>query len=424
MSLINKEILMACFLALATACSSEVVSSQFLVKRSPRSKKPLPSDDPRNRKVTELDLPEITSEIQAFALAARDVRDETNPVDIRYLSIAHQKASGVSAEDLKAVEHAVGKLFNSLSWQPQITAVRSIDSLGLLFKIKLSEFGWDANLWNILASGHPASPDSIPGVNELQRFTGSDKPLLRADWVMRSASQPPLYYKLIRVPSNVTDLLKGLNISAQANINAGRVIRAGFERSAVSTNHRVIERHDLAKGFLWRSYEFRNKNGNRNIFDFPLGPAANSGGISILNGVLPPSGNANNGSGPLFPGQAFVSDGSEIYFTLPNGMLGFYIAGAEGLRINEVPGTDEKKIVAGISCFSCHSKGTMPARDEVAKRTRVTGAALDAVRRIYSSDEVLEATLKSDSQFYLNALSQIGISADGVEPINAVVRMQ
>ena len=404
MLLISKKFYLVCVLAMANACSSEVVSSQFPAKRSHKNKKHSSSGEIGNQNLVQANLPEVNGEIQAVALASQDIANEANPADVRYLSIAHQQSAGWGADDFKKVSKAINKLFNSLAWQPRLITIKSIDSGGLLFKIRLSDFGWDANLWNLLAGSHPAMPDSVKGVPELRRLTGSDKPLLRADWVIRSASTPPLYYQLLRVPGDLSTLLNGLKVSVQENIKAGRVIRAGFEKSIVSTNHRVIERHDLGKGFLWRSYEFGSKNGNRNIFNFPLGPSENGGGF-----------------GDRFPFQQFVSDGSEFYFTLPNGMIAFYIAGPTGFRINEVPGADDKKITAGISCFSCHSKAVMPARDEVATKTSVSGDSFNEVRRLYVSEQVFNERLQMDRQLYLTALGEIGIAADDNDPINAVV---
>ena len=266
---------------------------------------------------------------------------------------------------------------NSLSWQPSLGTgdghrpwqSRCAENSTFGIRLDQSDMGHSCCLpsrrghWSPRTSGSQAA-DWEPKANDSS-----------AEWFVRNASSPPLYYQLGNAPGNAAKLAARLGISFDGDISAGRVKRAGFSKSLVSTNHRVIEYHKTRNGFLWRSFEFGSKTGNRNIFAFPLGPgaAANS---NVLASIL--GGNAGSGgSAPMpFPGLAFVSDGSEYLFTLPNGMIGFFITGATGVRINEVPGNAQGKVIAGVSCMRCHSQGTKPATDQVRSNARLSGDAL------------------------------------------------
>ncbi|WP_436425189.1 hypothetical protein, partial [Enterococcus faecium] len=72
--------------------------------------------------------------------------------------------------------------------------------------------------------------------------------------------------------------------------------RAAFQRSGVSQNNRLIERHPSRSGFFWTSYDFAGNRDRQSLFSFPLGP-----------------------NGP----NAFHHDGGETIFSLPNGFQAY-----------------------------------------------------------------------------------------------------
>jgi len=368
------------------------------------------------------DLRPVTpvSEDGAFDLAAADAASDPAAADVRYFSLAFLQSNGISSENLETLRKATTKLMNSLSWQPSLGLVTAIDPGNAVLKIRLSEFGWTKATWDTLVASHPDAGTGVPGLQVLKQRTGSQKPMIRAEWFVRNASSPPLYYQLGNAPENAAKLAARLGISFDADISAGRVKRAGFSKSLVSTNHRVIEYHKNRNGFLWRSFEFGAKTGNRNIFAFPLGPGAGANS-NVLASIL--GGNAGSGgSAPMpFPGLAFVSDGSEYLFTLPNGMIGFFITGATGVRINEVPGNAQGKVIAGVSCMRCHSQGTKPATDQVRSNARLSGDALAWVQKLYVEAPVLDAQLAQDRQLYLESLKKLGIPEDESDPVNASI---
>ena len=366
------------------------------------------------------DTPTITSEDMAFAVAGKDAASDPTSANVRYLSLAHLQTSGLSNEQMATVRKATAKLLNSLSWAPALMAPSAVDTGAVLLKISLPDYGWTAQTWETLAAAHPAALGSITGLAALQQATGTTKPIIRADWFVANASTPPLYYALWKAPADVAGLEAMLKLDLKADLANGQVIRAGLSKSAVSTNDRVIERHTRPTGFLWRSFEFGSRTGTRDIFSFPLGSGGSGSAPAAQGGVL--GGLLGGGAAPSNGQAAFTSDGSEFFFTLPNGMLAFYIAGGTGARLNQVPGATNT-IVAGASCMGCHSKATIQASDEMRAKTKVTGDVLTAVRKLYVDAPTLSQQLNADSTAYVVSLAKLGITPADSDPVSQVVKL-
>src|SRR5262249_18509576 len=149
------------------------------------------------------------------------------------------------------------KLLNSLSWHPRITLPKVVDRDGLLLRIDLRDFMWDANLWNRLVGEYPYGvlPDTA-GARAALVGTASRVPMVRVGWFLASASRAPLYYDLLQMPTTSTELERQLRIDVAQDIIQERVARAGFNGSGISKNNRVLERHDSVHGAYWRTYDF------------------------------------------------------------------------------------------------------------------------------------------------------------------------
>jgi hypothetical protein len=79
----------------------------------------------------------------------------------------------------------------------------------------------------------------------------------------------------------------------------------------VSRNNRLIERHSSPYGSYWRSYDFADNVGRRNLFAHPLGPSGQA--------------------------SSFEVDGGEIIFNLPNGLHAFMLIDGKGRRLDKAP---------------------------------------------------------------------------------------
>jgi serine/threonine-protein kinase len=213
---------------------------------------------------------------------------------------------------------------------------------------------------------------------------------------------PPLYHDVLGVPARLSDLERQLGISISQDIVREQVDRSGFQTSAVAQQNRVIERHDTATGgnrSLWITYDFAGVGGRRNIFSHPLD---------------------------------FLADGSEVIFTLPNGLHGYMVVDAAGNRLNQVNNNIEKdvsqrdgQVTNGISCVGCHDAGAKFKKDEI--RDFVRGSfefdarTKDLVDALYSPAVEFQNLVTQDSAAYSLQLRAMSFPPTvTAEPVAAV----
>jgi serine/threonine-protein kinase len=166
----------------------------------------------------------------------------------------------------------------------------------------------------------------------------------------------------------------------------------------VSGQNRLVERHDARFGAYWKSYDFKPASGRSKLTRFPLGPLR----------LFPEDQHP-------FPAQAFVHDGGEILFHLPNGLQGYYLVNGQDGRIDAGPidvvsdalktsGTAE--IVTGVSCMACHKLGLLPLKDTIRDHNAVFGAADQQVQRLYPKAQVMDRLVQQDIDRFKAALEQ------------------
>ncbi len=212
------------------------------------------------------------------------------------------------------------------------------------------------------------------------------------------AARPPLYEQVLRLPDNARPLEQKLGVDVGNNFRRNRLARAGFARSFVSSQNRLVERHDSLYGAYWKSYDFKPETGRAKLTRFPLGP---------LN--LFPAGKHP------FSNQAFAHDGGEIIFGLPNGLQAYLLVDGKDERIDVGPievVSDALKtggtpaIVNGVSCMSCHKHGMIAFTEGLRGTSAVFGEAEVHVRKLYPSQDVWNALLAKDEKRFLEALEQ------------------
>src|SRR5690606_24433461 len=136
------------------------------------------------------------------------------------------------------------KLINSLSWHPKLTNPTPIDPEGLVLRIDLRDYLWDANLWNRLLNEYPYGVlHDTATAKAVLVGTGTRMPAVRADWFVATASRAPLYYDLLQIPSSLSELERQLRVDVPLDIQQERVARAGFIGSGISRNNRILQRH-------------------------------------------------------------------------------------------------------------------------------------------------------------------------------------
>jgi serine/threonine-protein kinase len=346
--------------------------------------------------------------------AARDHLRNADAADrpfVRFFTL-HTLANNpsVTDDDLRSARAALSKAINSLSRKPRIVLPQAIDQTRTLFAVDLRDFDWDrGSLWLAVERAYPyglkydgLGDETLRRIDrDLSDLAGCDLPVIRADWFVATATRPPLYHALLHLPEDATLLEHELGVDIAADFlrpRPDRIARAGFARSGVSGQNRMVERHDSQFGAYWKSYDLKPTNGRSNLARFPLGP------LNLF----------AEGRHP-FPNQSFSHDGGELIFNLPNGLQGYLLVNGKNGRIDVGPidvvgdslktsGTPE--IVAGLSCMACHKHGMIPFQDEIRKNSAVFGEAEEQVRRLYPEQPVMDRLLQQDTDRFLAALEK------------------
>jgi Domain of unknown function (DUF4384) len=328
----------------------------------------------------------------------------------RYLTLTRLANTCADANAMKVYRQGAIKLVNSLSRSTNVVKVETVDGDASILRINLADIGWTAADWETVLSAYPYNVQAAGQANAaIAAATQTQIAQVRADWFAYAASQPPLYDDLMRTPNSLTELAREQGVNVEANIRNFVAQRAGFQRSGISQNNRMIERHASRSGYLWTSYDFADSRGNRNLFAFPLGPGPNG----------------------------FQHDGGETIFSLPNGFQGYYLSSATGARIDKGPTTmvrdpsrKDSAVTTGISCMGCHDRGLRKARDEV--RDIVLGSRTlprdvrDKVEALHPPHARMDALIEADMKRFADAMVRAGLDPalklNGVEPINALAK--
>ena len=241
--------------------------------------------------------------------------------------------------------------------------------------------------------------------------SGSTKtplPYVRADWLTFTAAQPPLYDDLLRLPTTFQKLAREQGVNLEANIRNFVAQRSAFQKSGVSQNNRLIERHPSRSGYFWTSYDFGGNRGEQSLFEHPLGPDGK---------------------------DAFHHDGGETIFSLPNGFQGYYLNKANGERLDKGPtvivrdlSRKDLAVTNGISCMGCHDQGMRKAKDEI--RDHVTKGksfpkeVRETVEGLYPPTAKMDGLIEGDGKRFTDAMARAGLAPtlklNGVEMINAL----
>jgi WD40 repeat protein len=334
---------------------------------------------------------------------------------VRYFSLVPLANSGAGPDELATYRQALSKLINSLSWHPRITVPKAIDPAGLILRIDLRDYQWDANLWNRLLADYPYGVLYDTAVARAVMINSATRmPLVRLDWFVANASRAPLYYDLLQLPTNLSELERQLRVDPVLDIQQERVARAGFIGSGISRNNRVLERHDAMNGAYWRSYDFDAIPQNlvdrdillpdrRNLFAYPLGPGLGENG--------------------------FLHAGGEAIFNLPNGLHGYMLMNANNVRLDKGPiaivsdpKRPDRSVEAGVSCMGCHISGILPKddqiRDHVAKNAKAFSRAdADVVRALYPPRDRMRKLMEEDAERYKKAIEKTGARLSAFEVV-------
>src|SRR5262249_28869943 len=188
-------------------------------------------------------------EVNAFVLADLNTMDRRARRFQRYFTLTHLYNAGLNDEELQTYRNALAKLVNSLSWNPRIIVPVAVDPHRTVLRVDLRWFMWDAAIWNRVLVDYPYGVfDDTISARAVMVQTAARVPAIRADWFVATASRAPLYYDVLQLPSNLTDLERQLRVDAPLNIQQERVVRLGFNGSGISRFNRIPQRPHPAPG--------------------------------------------------------------------------------------------------------------------------------------------------------------------------------
>ena len=328
---------------------------------------------------------------------------------MRYITLSNFYNACVPETDIVRYRQGVVKLLNSLSRESDVVKLRAVDAEKTIVAFNLDDLSWSEADWNLIASLYPYGmrPETT-NYETVASLTGTPLPWLRGDWFAFTASRPPLYYELLKMPADFAELEQQVDVDVQGNIEKFLVKRAGFQNSGVSKHNRLIERHTIPTGYFWTSYDFKGDRPEQSLFVHPLGPDGE---------------------------DAFKHDGGESIFSLPNGFQAYYLNTAEGDRLDKGP-TEivlddsqlDRAVTNGISCMGCHNQGIRQATDDIRAHVvndRIFSKDLRVkVEALYPPPEEFKELLDHDAARFRSAMLRAGLDPEldsqkvGVESIN------
>lgn len=381
------------------------------------------------------------TQLTMAAVADLQSVDERDREYIRYFSFADTPLppvdcamQGMMLNPMHYLHAGLNKFINSVSRGPRLAPIVPVEGTdGALVRIDMRDYGWSVDDWNALSTGlftqgaveagfseeawndliedaiypyaiDPAS-DSLLAV--LADGTATPVPILGASWFTHHVSEAPYYDMLLRLPADIKDLEYRLGVDVNKNIYDRKIARAGFTEgsSGVSDHNRMIERHDLPRGgYYWKSYDFANSDDVQSLLLHPDGPVE---------------------AQPLPSGtEPFEHDGGEMIFSLDNGMQGYYLSTADGKRLQVGPASivsyRNKPVGKGVeivnarSCFDCHENGIIRKSDElrafIESSNNLSRDQREILLEIYAEPDKLESLFRQDSDAFLAALVDLGIT--------------
>lgn len=332
----------------------------------------------------------------------------------RYLVATHKLNSGATV-DLAEAPAAVDKTFNSLNGTlADIVPATPVDPGHTILRVDLRSYGLQTADWTTLLTADRFKVVSQTDKGkQIRTLTGTDQPWLHYDNAVLAANQAQVYYTLLKVSPSFAQFTVDVGAHYAADLLAGTAVLAGFNGSPITEQkNRLLSRHDTVIGgrqsYLWVSYDVAAPvaQATQNLFAFPL---------------LKETGSA----------KVYTFQASEAIWGLPNGLQGYALYDAAGVRLdaaaqnivsdNRSPVSTEIRNAA--SCHRCHEGGLLVAQDQVrghvlANADQFLRADVDLVSQLYAPANSLSATFARDIKTFAKSLAVVHASP-AKDPVTA-----
>jgi len=380
---------------------------------------------------------EFVSFDQMYRTMNQDIQqqDAADRPFIRYMGVVNAFNAGACGNALEREQYALLKTVNSLSTETQIRQPQPIDSRGLMYRIDIRDYGWEQPITvqpgdTVILGGEIVNSDPNPPIDFADKweailnfsqpyaveFTGDDAdnlklqtntlvPYLQVDAFIEASTTQNLYYELIGAPLTLGELFDQLQVDADDQFERRILTRAGFETSGVSKQERSLVRFETNQpgGNFWVSFDFAdNGNQNASIYDDPLG-------------------------------ADLEAAGGEMIYSLPNGMMAFYVAAnnANADRLTEAP-TDvvvdptqvksNGAVTNGVSCNGCHQRGMIQFTDTVREwvtenQLNYDDVTYEDVQELYPTNAGWNEIIQADNEYFQRSLAASGVPVDLRDPV-------
>ena len=353
--------------------------------------------------------PHIFTSFQAFESQMfidanqQSVADQAN---VRYL-VAMDEVNLNNPAGIALAKAAANKAINSISTERDIVKVEAV-APGI-WRIDISDYGISPQQWTLIERASLLQLESVTSQGQaLKLITGTRLPWMDVadfnDTVLRNAQ---VYYNLTRAPATVQQLFARLGVDFAGDLANTKAALIGFNGSTLSpAANRLISRHDSSDGFFWATYD--------------TGPIVSVDQNLFANPLLREAGGRAN--------LRFAA-GEQLY-SLPNGMIGSFLADAQGRRLNDADANVVHDFTSNpvspiirnaISCFRCHASGILPATDKVRGAVSLPDlGAKDAqlVLALYKPQAVLDRLFAKDNERVGTAFRAAGIDPAAPDPIS------
>lgn len=286
------------------------------------------------------------SELRA---AVNDLR--ANVSADRWRSQQYLSLYNVADSEREVATAVVAYVANTVS---RSSTIASVAVSGNLIRVDRDAFVISREAWEALGSEDPywhfrtriADPKTgkvsvvftdaphvdLTAAAELRAMTGSAAGILRADWFVAKASQPPHYYKLAAIPSDIGGWYKAIGIDTKTIVELQANRGANLFRREPTQKPGRISRYAGPLGAVWQTFDGREDDPDKDPF-----------------------------RNPTFRGKF---DAMETIAARPNGLLSYGLYDDKGQRQDAAPDDIAKdhsdpagdgRLVAMLSCVRCHT---------------------------------------------------------------------
>ena len=383
------------------------------------------------------------AQITALVGEARGKISEEDAPYIQFVTLHHLQTEGLNEQDIDIARIGLSKTFNvTARFAPKVVNPKVVDgSCSFVYHFDTRDywgFAYNAGditpdsanaerIWNMVQTGFYSPANLFPVAKaDIKRL---NKEVIKVDQLVYNLSHPTLYNRVMELPDFWSNLVNQLGADFSQGIDSGQwlTVNTAIVKSPRLTfrlnfsqevEDKIVASGGMAGNFVYATSDLFNPADEFIYYNTP---------IPVL------------GGGIFQPAQYKVDQvadsASEIIFSMPNGMHGFYIAGqqdqrrerAECLFVEDPLSTFEptpddafptsagcsKVLVNGLSCHSCHASGLHQAPSDMAtmlyeeRNYTFDEATADRARALYPDNETLAKIYQNDNTRYQAALKAI-----------------